>query len=194
MPREVFIAEGFEACAYADSPLPIAEGQTISQPFIVALMLEAAALKPEDRVLEVGTGSGYAAAVASRLAQRVFTIERHTVLGEQAKRRLAGFGYANVEVRIGDGTGGWPEKAPFDAIIVTAAGPSVPLALREQLDIGGRLIIPVGDERLQRLIRVTRVAAARFEEEDLGAVVFVPLIGEHGWPEEFQPNASRSHP
>ena len=178
VPRERFVDKGLEEFAYEDSPLPISQGQTISQPFMVAYMTEAAELEPADRVLEIGTGSGYAAAVLSRIAKQVFTIERHTRLAAKAKRRLGALGYRNVKVRTGDGTKGWPEVAPFDAIIVTAGGPAAPAALKEQLDIGGRLIIPVGRApRSQRLVRITRVAAAKFEEEDLGGVVFVPLIG-----------------
>lgn len=185
VPREIFVDEGFEEFAYDDSPLPIGDGQTISQPYIVAHMIEAAELEPTDRVLEIGTGSGYAAAVMSRVAARVFTMERHARLADTAQRKLDGLGYDNVEVRVGDGTEGWPEQAPFDAILVTAGGPAAPPALKEQLDIGGRLIIPVGEEqRSQRLVRITRTAAGRFEEEDLGGVMFVPLIGAHGWADE----------
>src|SRR5688500_13315844 len=142
--RDAFVAPGQEEFAYEDSPLPIAEGQTISQPYIVALMIEAAAVKPGDRVLDVGTGSGYAAAVLSRIARQVFTIERHGKLSAVARKRFAGLGYDNIELRHGDGTLGWPEAAPFDAIIVAAGGPKIPQALREQLKVGGRLIIPIG--------------------------------------------------
>jgi protein-L-isoaspartate(D-aspartate) O-methyltransferase len=184
VPREKFVDPGFEALAYDDTPLPIGEGQTISQPFIVAHMLEAAALRPDDRVLDVGAGSGYAAAVASRVAAQIFTIERHPALADIAARRLGDLGYSNVEVRMGDGSKGWPEKAPFDAIMVAAGGPAVPVALKQQLAIGGRLIIPVGRERrMQNLLRITRRSADSFDQEDLGAVMFVPLIGEEGWPE-----------
>jgi protein-L-isoaspartate(D-aspartate) O-methyltransferase len=183
VPREKFVNAGFEALAYEDSPLPIGEGQTISQPFIVAHMLEAAALGPGDRVLEVGAGSGYAAAVASRVAAEIFTVERHQALADIATRRLRELGFSNVEVRTGDGSKGWPEKAPFDAIIVAAGGPAAPAALKQQLAIGGRLIIPVGRQRrMQNLLRITRLAADAFDQEDLGGVVFVPLIGEEGWP------------
>ena len=161
-----------------------AAGQTISQPFVVAKMAEVAEIEETDRVLEIGTGSGYAAAVLAELAAEVFSVERHRSLAEQAEERLRASGYANVEVRVGDGTRGWPEKAPFDAILVAAGGPSVPLTLQEQLEIGGRLIMPVGRELgSQRLIRITRTAANKFEEDDLGGVMFVPLIGEHGWQE-----------
>ena len=189
VPREKFVAPGFEEFAYEDGPLPIGAGQTISQPYIVALMIEAAEVKPGDRVLEVGAGSGYAAAVASRIAKRVHAIERHAELGEAARRRFDDLGYDNIELGIGDGTKGWPEAAPFDAILVAAGGPTAPQALKDQLDVGGRLVIPVGDEpRLQRLLKITRVSGTTFEEEDLGGVMFVPLVGEQGWAE----NGSRA--
>lgn len=188
VPREAFVDEGFEEFAYEDSPLPISHGQTISQPFIVAWMMEAAEVEPTDTMLEVGTGSGYAAAVMSLVGRKVFTMERHSVLAERAKERLDRLGVKNVEIRVGDGSKGWPEKAPFDAIIVAAAGPDVPRALKEQLEIGGRLVIPVERVRnSQRLIRITRISANRYEEEDLGGVMFVPLVGEHGWMDEADP-------
>lgn len=181
VPREIFVKKGFEEFAYEDSPLPIAEGQTISQPFIVARMAEAAEIEATDKVLEVGAGSGYAVAVLSHLACDVAAIERHPTLARQAAERLGRLGRRNVEIRAGDGTRGWPEKAPFDAIIVSAAGPAAPAVLKEQLAIGGRLIIPVGRrERAQRLLRITRLSAGRYEEKDLGGVLFVPLIGEEG--------------
>ncbi|MBB3236236.1 protein-L-isoaspartate(D-aspartate) O-methyltransferase [Phyllobacterium endophyticum] len=182
VPREAFVEAGFEEFAYEDSPLPIGEGQTISQPYIVAHMIAAAAIKPGETVLDVGTGSGYAAAVASQIADRVYTIERHPPLAEAAGRRLHELGYDNVEVRVGDGTKGWPEAAPFDVILVAAGGPEVPRALKEQLVTGGRLVIPVGlDETSQRLLKLTRTSQSDYETEDLGAVMFVPLIGEQGW-------------
>ena len=181
VPREAFVEEGFRETAYEDGPLPIGSGQTISQPFIVARMAEAAAIGEGDRVLEIGTGSGYAAAVLGELGAQVFTIERHAELAERAGERLRESGYGNVSVKVGDGTKGWPEEAPFDAIIVTAGGPSVPPSLKDQLKIGGRLVIPVGGRAGQRLLRVVCSAADRFDEEDLGGVVFVPLIGEDGW-------------
>lgn len=185
VPREAFVPEGLQEFAYEDSPLPIEVGQTISQPYIVALMLEAAAVRPGEHVLEIGAGSGYAAAVLSRIAGRVYTIERHDELSRLAADRLRRLGYDNVEVRTGDGTQGWSHAAPFDAILVAAGGPAIPQTLKEQLDIGGRLVMPVGsDQRDQRLIKVTRRDATHFEEEDLGGVTFVPLIGEHGWSGE----------
>lgn len=184
VPREAFVQPGFEEFAYEDTPLPIADGQTISQPYIVAFMIEMADVKPGDHVLEIGTGSGYAAAVMSRIVEQVYTIERHPGLAETAKRRFEKLGYRNIEVRTGDGTKGWPQAAPFDAIVVTASGPGAPLALQEQLDVGGRLVIPVGDDPdLQRLLKVTRTGAATYSEEDFGGVRFVPLIGEQGWSE-----------
>ncbi|RWO52761.1 MAG: protein-L-isoaspartate(D-aspartate) O-methyltransferase [Mesorhizobium sp.] len=184
VPREAFVAPGFEEFAYEDGPLPIAEGQTISQPYIVALMIEMAEIGTGDHVLEVGTGSGYAAAVMSRIVERVYTIERHAGLAETARQRFQELGYDNIEVRTGDGTKGWPDAAPFDAILVAAGGPGAPLALQEQLDVGGRLVIPVGDDpHDQRLLKVTRTGAATYSEEDFGGVRFVPLIGEQGWPE-----------
>jgi len=179
VPREAFVGPGLEEFAYEDGPLPIGEGQTISQPYIVALMIEAAEVTEGDRVLEVGAGSGYAAAVLSRIAGEVHAVERHAPLAEAAQRRLARLGYDNIELRVGDGTGGWPDAAPFDAILVSASGPAVPPALTRQLVTGGRLVIPVGEEgRAQRLLKITRTGEADYEEEDLGAVSFVPLIGE----------------
>jgi protein-L-isoaspartate(D-aspartate) O-methyltransferase len=182
VPREAFVLPGWEEEAYEDQPLPIAERQTISQPFIVAYMIEAAGLRPTDRALEIGTGSGYAAAVMAAIATRVYTIERHPGLAETAERRFRELGLANVEVRVGDGTLGWPEAQPFEAIIVTAGGPKVPAELREQLAVGGRLVIPVGESmHRQSLIRVVREGPDEFREEDIADVAFVPLIGEQGW-------------
>ena len=181
VPREVFLPPELQEFAYEDTPLPIGEGQTISQPFIVALMAQEARLRPEHRVLEVGTGSGYAAAVFSRVADEVYTIERLSGLAELSRARLEELGFTNVHVRHGDGTLGWPEMAPFDAILVAAGGPDPPPSLMEQLALGGRLVIPVGDApRDQRLVCVER-RDRRFERTDLGAVRFVPLVGEEGW-------------
>jgi protein-L-isoaspartate(D-aspartate) O-methyltransferase len=185
VPREAFLPPEMAEFAYEDAPLPISEGQTISQPYIVALMAAALEAGPDDRVLEIGTGSGYAAAVVGRIAREVYTIERHGPLAESATGRLRALGYDNVHVRHGDGTLGWPEHAPYDAIVVTAGGPDVPPALVEQLAPGGRLVIPVGQDRsLQQLVRLRRGADGSLKREDLGDVRFVPLIGAQGWDEE----------
>lgn len=182
VPREHFLPEGQRESAFADAPQPIGQGQTISQPFIVALMAEAARIAPADRVLEIGTGTGYAAAVLAELAASVVTVERIGALADSARERLRALGYGHVTVRAGDGTRGAADMAPFDAIIVSAGGPVVPQALCDQLAIGGRLVIPVGPEiGRQRLLRVTRSPDKTCTQEDLGAVHFVPLIGEGGW-------------
>ncbi|RKU02486.1 protein-L-isoaspartate O-methyltransferase [Burkholderia sp. Nafp2/4-1b] len=182
VPRHLFVPADLAEFAYSDTPLPLADGQTISQPIIVAQMLDAARLAPNDRVLDVGTGSGYAAAVAARLAAHVDSIERRASLATTARRTLAENGYRNVDVHHADGTLGWPAQAPFDAIIAAAGGPAVPPAWREQLAIGGRIVMPIGTERdRQRLVRITRTGPAQFEQEDLGGVRFVPLIGDAGW-------------
>jgi protein-L-isoaspartate(D-aspartate) O-methyltransferase len=191
VPRERFVEAGFEEFAYEDGTLPIASGQTISQPYIVAAMIEAAELKPADKVLEVGTGSGYAAAIASELVKIVHSIERHDSLARTAADRLAALGYRNCTVHTGDGTRGLPDEAPFDAILIAAGGPSVPDALKRQLAVGGRLVIPVGTfEDEQSLLRITRRTAADYDEETFGAVRFVPLIGEQGWAENGTRSAS----
>ncbi|HWI23508.1 MAG TPA: protein-L-isoaspartate(D-aspartate) O-methyltransferase, partial [Lysobacter sp.] len=187
VPRESFVGEDMREYAYEDSPLPIEAGQTISQPYIVALMVEAAQIRPGDRVLEVGAGSGYAAAVMAAIADKVYTIERHAQLAELARRRFIELGYRNIEVRVGDGTQGWPGEGPFDAILAAAGGPEVPDVLRAQLAIGGRLVMPVGEAlHHQQLVKVTRTDEFRFEQENLGDVAFVPLIGTYGWTEEGQ--------
>jgi protein-L-isoaspartate(D-aspartate) O-methyltransferase len=179
VPREMFVEPGLEEFAYEDGPLPIGEGQTISQPYIVALMIEAAELKRGDRVLEVGTGLGYAAAVMSRIATEVYTIERHTTLAAQAQQRFNRSGYDNIKSRGGDGTRGWPEAAPFDAIVVAASGPEIPAALKDQLAIGGRLVIPVGNQSLGQMLRkIRRTSKSDYQGESLGAVMFVPLVGD----------------
>jgi len=181
VPRERFVRPADRHLAYADRALPIEAGQTISQPYVVAIMTEALELRPEDRVLEIGTGSGYAAAVLGEIAAHVVTVERIAELAELATSRLHALGYANVEVHHGDGTLGWPPGAPYDAIVVTAAGPEVPPALLGQLADGGRLVMPTGRSRWeQRLLRLRR-RGDTFDREDLGGVVFVPLIGEQGW-------------
>ncbi len=182
VPRERFVPAELADRAYADAPLPVAEGQTISQPYIVALMIEALALQPGDRVLDVGTGSGYAAAVMSRIAAEVYGIERHAALVDYARERFEALEYRNIHLCRGDGTLGWPEQAPFDAIMVAAAGPRVPNALRAQLAEGGRLVMPIGPERaVQSLIRLTRTGPDDWERETLCDVRFVPLIGSQGW-------------
>jgi protein-L-isoaspartate(D-aspartate) O-methyltransferase len=184
VPREWFVPSALARFAYEDRPLPIGEGQTISQPYIVAVMTEAARLKPGARALEIGTGSGYGAAVLSRIATEVYTVERVRALAEAARDRLAELGYANVHVLEGDGTLGWAEHAPYDAIVVTAGGPRVPEALLSQLAVEGRLIMPVGPgSRHQRLVRVTRTGTQEYRYEDLEEVAFVPLIGAEGWTE-----------
>lgn len=185
VPREAFVPEAVVARAYDDCALPIEAGQTISQPYIVALMAAAMHLRPTDRVLEIGTGSGYAAAVLSRLVREVFTIERHAVLAHLATVRLARLGYTNIHVLLGDGTLGWPGHAPFDAITVAAGAPVVPGALRTQLTVGGRLVIPVGHTlHSQELQRVVRTGEDEYVVDSLGAVAFVPLVGEQGWPSD----------
>ncbi|RBP22256.1 protein-L-isoaspartate(D-aspartate) O-methyltransferase [Marinobacter pelagius] len=180
--REAFVPESLRDAAYEDGPLPIGAGQTISQPYIVALMVDALELRGGERVLDIGTGSGYAAAVLACIAAEVFGIERIPELAEQARKNLAAENFDNVRVRCGDGTLGWPEEAPFDGITVAAGAPAVPDALKHQLAVGGHLVIPVGSEHIsQTLIRVTRVSEDEFRTENLGGVRFVPLLGEQGW-------------
>ena len=188
VPRHLFVPPEARAQAYDDRALPISEGQTISQPFVVALMAQALGLTQRDRVLEIGAGSGYAAAVLSLLAGEVYAIERWPALAQAAERRLRELGYANVHILAGDGTAGLPAYAPFDAIVVSAAAPWVPLPLREQLAEGGRMVIPVGGRNEQYLLRVMR-KDHQINTERLGEVRFVPLIGDHAW----DPAASESH-
>lgn len=176
VPRERFVPDRYRGSAYKDAPLPIPGGQTISQPYIVALMIAALGLKGGERVLDVGTGSGYAAAVLSRIAGDVYTIERHRRLTETAARRFVELGYDNITARHGDGRLGWSEHAPFDAIVVAAAAHDVPEALLEQLAVGGRMVIPVGRFGHQTLMCVERTAPDRFERRKLEAVRFVPLV------------------
>lgn len=194
VPRERFVREGLEEFAYEDSALPIEEEQTISQPYIVAFMIEAAEIAPGDRVLEVGAGSGYAAAVIGQIADEVIGIERHERLATLAADRIAALGYDNVRICVGDGTEGFPHEAPFDAILVAAGGPEVPDALKKQLAIHGHLIIPVGDPGDQKLLRISRLSEDHFESESLGAVMFVPLIGAQGWREDGSRAASNHQP
>jgi protein-L-isoaspartate(D-aspartate) O-methyltransferase len=182
VPREEFVDEEHRRWAYDDNPLPIEAGQTISQPYIVALMIEAAAIGPGDKVLEVGAGSGYAAAVISRIADRVVAIERHGELAKIARERMARLGYDNVRILQGDGTRGCPDEAPFDAILAAASGSHVPKPLVDQLAPGGRLVMPVGDPGfVQELVKVTKRPDGTTSQENLGGVRFVPLIGEEGW-------------
>jgi protein-L-isoaspartate(D-aspartate) O-methyltransferase len=182
VPRELFVPEHLIEFAYEDGPLPIEADQTISQPYIVALMIEAAEVKPGDKVLEIGAGSGYAAAVMGRIAGEVLALERHHELAELAGKRLEWLGYTNVDILEGDGTNGLPEEAPFDAIIAAASGSHVPETLVGQLSVGGRLVMPIGKPHsVQSLVKVTRVSEEEYEQEDLGPVRFVPLIGDHAW-------------
>ncbi len=190
VPREAFVGADQGPQAYGDHPLPIGFGQTISQPYIVAMMIGAAGVGPGDKVLEVGAGSGYAAAVISRIAREVIAIERLPELAETAARRLAELGFDNVRIVEGDGTRGWPAQAPFDAILAAASGSHVPPSLVDQLAPGGRLVMPLGDpDSIQQLVKVTKAADGSVEQADLGAVRFVPLIGEEGWSGPNQPEA-----
>jgi len=182
VPRHLFVPESYQTAAYNDSPLPIGKGQTISQPYIVAVMTELLRLMPTDKVLEIGSGSGYQAAILGKLAQMVVTVERIPEVAEIARANLARVGITNVTVATGNGTIGYPEGAPFDGILITAATPSVPTPLIDQMAEGGRLVAPVGSRDLQELVRLTR-KGERITRELFGGVVFVPLLGEHGWQE-----------
>jgi protein-L-isoaspartate(D-aspartate) O-methyltransferase len=181
VPREAFVAPADRWRAYADQALPIGEGQTISQPYMVAAMTEALALSGTERVLEIGTGSGYQTAVLAELAREVISIERHAALAEAARVRLADLQYANATVLVGDGSVGYPQSAPYEAILVTAGSPRIPEALKQQLADGGRLVIPVGPHGQQHLT-VSRREGDHFRESTREPCVFVPLIGEEGWP------------
>jgi protein-L-isoaspartate(D-aspartate) O-methyltransferase len=182
VPRHLFVPAAHQDQAYADRPLPIAEGQTISQPFIVAIMTATLQVRPTDRVLEIGTGSGYQTAVLARLAAHVTSIERHAPLADAAARLLRELGIADVDVVVGDGTEGWPAEAPYDRILVTAGAPTLPESLTAQLADGGRLVIPVGPSGLQHLTVVDR-AGDRMQVREGEPCVFVPLVGRHGWAE-----------
>lgn len=184
VPREAFVPAARVEAAYDDGPLPIEAGQTISQPYIVALMIEAAGVRPGGRVLEIGAGSGYAAAVMGRIAAEVIAIERHAELAGLATARMRRLGYDNVRIVQGDGSAGCPEAAPFDAILAAASGRHVPQVLLNQLRVGGRLVMPLGAPRdTQRLVRMVREGEAAYAREELCAVRFVPLVGVEGWPE-----------
>ena len=183
IPRHLFVEEALHSQAYTDHPLPIGEKQTISQPYMVALMTEALQLKEKDKVLEIGTGSGYQTAILAELAEKVFSIERIRSLAIKARQLLYELGYYNIEIKIFDGTYGWVEEAPFDAILVTAGAPEIPQPLLDQLAMGGRLVIPIGDAYVQDLIRVTKTEEGT-KKEDLGGCRFVKLIGRYGWESE----------
>jgi len=182
VPRHLFVPAAYRDVAYSDCPLPIGRGQTISQPYIVAVMTELLALKPEDRVLEIGAGSGYQAAILANLAGAVISIERISEVAEMARENLSRSGIGNVEIITGDGTIGYPEQAPYDAVLITAATPEVPPPLIDQLAEGGRLVAPVGSRDLQELVRITK-KKDQAVREFFGGVVFVPLLGRYGWNE-----------
>jgi protein-L-isoaspartate(D-aspartate) O-methyltransferase len=182
IPRHEFLPEGIRGMAYNDSALPIGEGQTMSQPYMVALMTELLELKGMERVLEIGTGSGYQAAVLAELCQKVYTVERIKMIADKARVTLDRLGYKSVAIKIYDGTYGWKEMAPYDAIIVTAGSPDIPAPLVEQLKVGGRMVIPVGDRYGQQLITVVKTSEGITTERSVPCV-FVPLIGNHGWKE-----------
>ncbi len=183
IPRHLFVDEGLIDQAYNDSPLPIDRQQTISQPYMVALMSEAMGLTGDERVLEIGTGSGYQTAILAELAERVFSVERIAALAARARKILDALNYYNVAIRVGDGTYGWREEAPYTAIMVTAGAPRVPRILIEQLAVCGRLVIPVGSRYSQALLKLTRLSEDPddLKQEELGGCRFVDLIGEHGW-------------
>ena len=183
VPRHLFVNEALRDQAYNDNPLPIDGGQTISQPYIVALMTEALELKGSEKVLEIGTGSGYQAAILAELVDHVFSIDRIASLAGNARRLLESLNYYNIAIRVGDGTLGWKDEAPFDAVMVTAGAPDIPKTLVEQIAVGGRLVVPVGGRHSQVLIKLTRLSESAHDvkKEDLGGCRFVDLIGEYGW-------------
>ena len=183
VPRHLFTLDSLQHRAYGDTPLPIGENQTISQPYIVASMTAALVLKGNERVLEIGTGSGYQTAVVAELAAQVFTIERINSLSRKAQKTLECLGYSNIVFKLFDGTYGWPDQAPFDAIIVTASAKEIPEALIRQLGEGGRLVAPAGDEDKQKLILLTK-KGGRVNRKEIGDCKFVPLVGKYGWPEK----------
>ena len=183
VPRELFVEPGDQHLAYANIPLPIAHGQTISQPYIVALMTQALFLRGKEKVLEIGTGTGYQTAILAELSRQVVSVERFETLAERARQRLKLLGYANVEVHVGNGTLGWPQDAPYQAIIVTAGAPRVPQELLDQMDDGGRLVIPVGSRFDQELLLLVR-RGDELERHNLGACRFVPLTGQAGWSDQ----------
>ena len=183
VPREAFVPEHLAEHAYDDAPLPIGFGQTISQPYVVAMTVQALRLEGRERVLEIGAGSGYAAAILGAMVREVDTVERIAELARAAADRLARLGFTNVHVHHGDGTLGWPQSSPYEAIAVAAGAPKPPPPLLDQLAVGGRMVLPHGMAEYQRLARITRTSATSFVEEDLGDVRFVPLVGAEGWPD-----------
>jgi len=183
IPRHLFVEEALQSQAYTDHPLPIGEKQTISQPYMVALMTEALLLTGREKVLEIGTGSGYQTAILAELSEKVFSVERIRPLAIRARKLLYELEYFNVEIKIFDGTFGWMEESPFDSILVTAGSPDIPETLIHQLAIGGKLVIPVGDAFVQDLFRVTKTEGG-VKKEDLGGCRFVKLIGKYGWEGE----------
>jgi protein-L-isoaspartate(D-aspartate) O-methyltransferase len=184
VPRELFVPHEYRESAYKDGPLPINEGQTISQPYMVALMTQCLQLQGHEKVLEIGTGSGYQMAVLLSITPNVYSIERLPALAQYAIDNLRSLGYENLHIKVGDGSCGWPEEQLFDGIIVTAGATDVPSVLKEQLADGGRLVIPVGPRYSQNLLRITR-RSDEFITEDFTACVFVPLIGKYGWKEDY---------
>ncbi len=180
VPRHLFVDPGMQSSAYSDNALPIYQGQTISQPYMVAIMTEQLDVKTSDKILEIGTGSGYQAAILSRLSKQVYSIERHPELAERALKNLAAAGIENVKIFCGDGTLGWPEEAPFDKIIITAGAPSIPQTLMDQLSEGGRMVIPVGNRHIQSLQVVDKINNKPEVRQSIDCV-FVPLVGKQGW-------------
>ena len=183
IPRHFFLPDEQHLKAYEDRPIPIGQGQTISQPYIVALMVELIEPKDTDRVLEVGLGSGYSASVLRRVVKEVYAIERDPLLLDEARRRLERLPFGQIHLKTGDGTLGWSEAAPFDAILVTAGSPRIPETLLSQLKVGGVMVVPVGNREEQKLVRVVKSSETHFQEKELMAVRFVPLIGAEGWPQ-----------